>query len=804
MKNFRFPGSSLSTFVFAVLILISGLPARSSGQIVTVGAAAGSPGTQVDLAIQFSPGFAGVSTLQFDLAFPSTLAPVSTTPGVAALYAGKSASASIASGTMRILLFGLNQSFIGSGPIAVVRFHIASDVQASVMPVSITNVIASDNEAKSIAAASANGSITVHGAAGPGSPAISNVMVTGISANSAIIAWTTSVPADKQVEYGATAAYGNQTAVASDGSTSHVQMLTGLSPQTQYHYRVKSRDGNGLTALSDDYSFATASDSATFSISDVGSSGVTGTSAIIRWTTSRPADSQVEYGTTLSLGNWTARDSQAVTEHSLMLTGLKPGTLYHYRVYSQDGSSNENSTGDYTFMTLDEGITLFYPRLLVHANASAGEGDQEFIGMAIANLENRRATLRFSAYNASGTLIMRQGITNPAVRELDPGKQLPLLDHELFGASLSGPDALGWVKIESTVNKVAGFFMKFNGGLTELDGAGFSINPVTSFLFSEIRSRGFTKVNIGNPNPDSVTLTLNLTGADGLVLATTSRVIPSYGALIADLFGEIFPSRAPDSGAYVKVSSSLGVLPYELLGSPAQDFDNLLGQATDQGSRSLFCPQYIVGGMWHSTVSIVNLDPTDGLVTVRLFGNDAAQIGATRVMPIQAFGKILIDGADFFEAARADAGPVSQGYLEITGSGMRLAGSVVFGDRDRGTFSTALPLSGTVDQSVVYGHVASDDMYYTGLALVNPSTQDAQVTVELHDADGTLAHTAALTISAGCRISRLLTEIFPEIAGQQRLSGYFKVNSDIGIASFAVFGTHNLSLLSAIPPQVLR
>ena len=128
-----------------------------------------------------------------------------------------------------------------------------------------------DNEVE-IHAASANGSITVNmvlrGRAVPPSPL-------GSAPTAAwIIAWTRSVPADKQVETAPPPHTAISAAVASDGSTSHVQMLTGSARSTQYHYRVKSRDGNGApTALSDDYSFATASDSGTSSISDVGSSG---------------------------------------------------------------------------------------------------------------------------------------------------------------------------------------------------------------------------------------------------------------------------------------------------------------------------------------------------------------------------------------------------------------------------------------------------------------------------------------------------------------------------------------------------
>ncbi|MGA2264196.1 MAG: hypothetical protein ABSH28_22525, partial [Acidobacteriota bacterium] len=80
----------------------------------------------------------------------------------------------------------------------------------------------------------------------------------------------------------------------------------------------------------------------------------------------------------------------------------------------------------------------------------------------------------------------------------------------------------------------------------------------------------------------------------------------------------------------------------------------------------------------------------------------------------------------------------------------------------------------------------------------------AHLTVALYNEDGTLALTTNLTIPARQRISELLTQIFPALAGQQLFSGYFRVTSDVGVASFAAFGTNSLSVISAIPGQIVR
>src|SRR5207245_1541221 len=91
----------------------------------------------------------------------------------------------------------------------------------------------------------------------PTSPVISNVAASAITSSSATIAWSTNEPADSQVEYGTTTAYGSSTSLDPTRVTSHSQTLSSLSPSTPYHYRVKSKDAAGNAAVSGDFTFAT-------------------------------------------------------------------------------------------------------------------------------------------------------------------------------------------------------------------------------------------------------------------------------------------------------------------------------------------------------------------------------------------------------------------------------------------------------------------------------------------------------------------------------------------------------------------
>jgi hypothetical protein len=244
--------------------------------------------------------------------------------------------------------------------------------------------------------------------------------------------------------------------------------------------------------------------------------------------------------------------------------------------------------------------------------------------------------------------------------------------------------------------------------------------------------------------------------------------------------------------------SGKGVIPYQSFGKPTLSLAVLAGQDSSAGASTIYSPQYVVGGSWRSTLSVINLDSSPGRLTLRLIGDEGGQLGATRTLPIGGNGKVHIADQMFFAGARET--PI-QGYVEISSDGVRLSGSVVFGDRHNEAFATALPLVREPQETMIFSHIASDARYFTGLALLNPNESEATATIDLYRSDGILEATTTELIPAKRRISRLVTEYFPELAGVERSSGYIRVKVDMAVASFALFGTRDLSVLSAIPAQ---
>lgn len=178
-------------------------------------------------------------------------------------------------------------------------------------------------------------------------PVLSNVQAGTITSTGATITWTTDLPSSSQVSYGLTAGYGSQTPLDSALVTSHTVLITGLQPNTPYHYAAVSGNCAGTTQATD-RTFTTLAPPPV--ISDVQAGNITNSTATITWSTDVAATSQVEYGTTTSYGQTTALDSNMVTSHSVNLTGLSIGTLYHYRVISS-AAGGPSTSGDFTFTT---------------------------------------------------------------------------------------------------------------------------------------------------------------------------------------------------------------------------------------------------------------------------------------------------------------------------------------------------------------------------------------------------------------------------------------------------------------------
>jgi len=172
------------------------------------------------------------------------------------------------------------------------------------------------------------------------SVSIFSVRAEVISHETAQITWSTSDLTDSQVEYGADSSYGSRTSLDQSLVSEHRVLLTGLSPETTYHFRVISKDEDGNIHVSGDFTFVTP----VFSDNSPPTAPTVLTAIVI-------SQSQINLSWGASIDNVGVsgyriyRDGSAVKtipDTYYSDTGLEPSTAYRYTVTAMDSAGNES------------------------------------------------------------------------------------------------------------------------------------------------------------------------------------------------------------------------------------------------------------------------------------------------------------------------------------------------------------------------------------------------------------------------------------------------------------------------------
>ena len=157
--------------------------------------------------------------------------------------------------------------------------------------------------------------------------------------------WSTDQLADTAVEFGTTNALGQVSPVQTVLAASHGVTLTGLAGNTTYYFRARSTNSGGGIGYSPVFSFTTLDTSGPV-ISNIVATPSIGNTAVVSWTVSKPATTQVEYGLSATTYGWWSPQSTG-TQTAL---GWVPSGTIHYQVVSMDALGNKTVSADLTFL----------------------------------------------------------------------------------------------------------------------------------------------------------------------------------------------------------------------------------------------------------------------------------------------------------------------------------------------------------------------------------------------------------------------------------------------------------------------
>jgi phosphodiesterase/alkaline phosphatase D-like protein len=157
-------------------------------------------------------------------------------------------------------------------------------------------------------------------------------------------------------EWGLAESYGNETTLESETATGKYSAdLSGLSPNTTYHFRAKAVGDD--TAYGADVQFtttATPPSAATNDATNISTNSAQLNGELSSLGTVGSVSVSFEWGLTKSYGNETIPESQTATgKYSAILSGLSPNTTYHFRAkvvgddttYGADAQFTTGATG---------------------------------------------------------------------------------------------------------------------------------------------------------------------------------------------------------------------------------------------------------------------------------------------------------------------------------------------------------------------------------------------------------------------------------------------------------------------------
>jgi chitodextrinase len=283
---------------------------------------------------------------------------------------------------------------------------------------------------------------------GTTTPVISNVQSTNSTSFSATISWTTDEPATSQVEYGLTTNYGSQTREGTNLTTSHSVNLTGLSSNTTYHYRVKSKDSSNNEAISSDYTFTTtATDTESPTIpTNLSTTAVSSSQINLTWDASTDNTGVTGYNIYRSSVYVNSTPNTTYSD-----TGLTAEIPYTYTVSAYDEAGNESAQS-----TSDSAATLAGNVI------SAASCSEEDVQVAI------------DSASAGDTVLVPAGnCTWSCQVHIRHGKKITLQGAGMDSTVItkSGETINSWEKAES---RITGF--GFIDGYVQVDGDGWRVD----------------------------------------------------------------------------------------------------------------------------------------------------------------------------------------------------------------------------------------------------------------------------------------------------------------------------------------
>ena len=455
-----------------------------------------------------------------------------------------------------------------------------------------------------------------------------------------------------------------------------------------------------------------------------------------------------------------------------------------------------------------------------------------FAGAAFVNPTEGDAELWGAAYTSNGLVLIDDSDTdeieyaNPVLVDLPAGHQKAFVAEELV-APLTKDAFTGWIDMDSDQEGVTALMLYGGHNLKSLDGLISTTRGYKRLIFPDIRVKGTTvngELNILNTNLKAGDMQINLYNEFGGKVSTFGFSVPTksfYSVMLKDedltddKDSGLFPAGIWNNlnYGYIEVVSSEGSLQGFQRGIEKNKMSLL--SAWGEGSPASLATRFYVPAVVslqgaESWINVINTNYSDGedddgdgedddlddeniWVTIRFWTDMGTTL--TQRLVLTERNSFRIELADLFNLY--ETGEYATGWLEIETDRAGLAGNVELRLTDANM--TQIPLQVLDSSEFLLGHVAEGFGLETGIALVNPSEQDVDVTMRVYNPDGEVTGESQFAIPAMTHISQLLREYIPGFGEQT--GGYIKIISSGEIVGLELFYKQDLEYVASVIPQ---
>ncbi len=420
-----------------------------------------------------------------------------------------------------------------------------------------------------------------------------------------------------------------------------------------------------------------------------------------------------------------------------------------------------------------------------------------FTGLTLINLSNTTNKFTVYALDNYGQPLAGTGVTNPATYVLEPNAQVSKTVAQMFTLD-STKETTGWISVYSEQPQVTGYSSIGDNSLNRLDAVPlFVATSSTDWVIPEVARHEGTLLEFNYVNPGFSQALYNAVyqGADGTVLNTSTGNVAYPTNRQTQYFGDLFTDPAEVSNGYMRITSNKGLIFSEFL-TTANTMSELNGIDVNRynGISTVYSPQFAVTPAYNTILNVINASPDDADITITLHAADGSAVG-------QPYHKRLVKGQQLKQnlAALFQGDPAVAditGWLEVTSTKDRVLGTISF-TNDQNSFATTFELLGSPQANFLFPVLAQDDVYRTGIALLNANAEPAHLTLEVRGEGGTLDGSAEITLAAGHRTALYLPSFFPNLG--PRLTGHVRVRADKPLFGFSLIHDARFTFMTAIP-----